>query len=293
MSAFSADWLALRETADARARSGALVAMLPHRYRAILDLGAGTGANLRWLAPQLGFGQYWTLVDHDASLLAAARRTLADWARRSGFGLDARDGRLDIVGADFDCAVEIRRLDISTGLDELDIPAGSLVTASALLDLVSERWLSALVERIVARSATVLWALSYDGTVALDPAATEDDRIVTLVNRHQRTDKGFGPALGPGAWRVARDGLEQAGLDVHEADSGWDCSATDGSLLESLIDGWAEAAAAIAPGDDDGRIGRWREARIAQAAQGRLRARVGHRDLAAWPTGIAGSIDKG
>ena len=66
MGDFSADWLALREPADRRARSAALVGRLvawlsgtshpaggcagPLR---VLDLGCGTGANLQYLAPIL------------------------------------------------------------------------------------------------------------------------------------------------------------------------------------------------------------------------------------------------
>jgi len=31
----------------------------------IIDLGAGTGANQRWLAPRLPFRQRWIHIDHD------------------------------------------------------------------------------------------------------------------------------------------------------------------------------------------------------------------------------------
>ena len=85
-SGFSAAWLALREPHDAAARAAELVGLLRtrssddaqrRRRRArcratIVDLGAGSGANLRWLAPRLGGEQAWLLVDHDAALLAAA-----------------------------------------------------------------------------------------------------------------------------------------------------------------------------------------------------------------------------
>jgi spermidine synthase len=37
----------------------------------VVDLGAGTGANLRRLAPLLGSGQRWTLVELDPALVAA------------------------------------------------------------------------------------------------------------------------------------------------------------------------------------------------------------------------------
>src|SRR5438874_8082377 len=65
---FSAGWLALREAADhaarsdrlARAAAGAIRGRTPVR---IVDLGCGTGSNLRYLAPRLPPPQRWLLVD--------------------------------------------------------------------------------------------------------------------------------------------------------------------------------------------------------------------------------------
>ncbi len=160
------------------------------------------------------------------------------------------------------------------------MPDGCLVTASALLDLVSRDWLEGLAAAVAASSASVLIALSFDGTIAIDPEAAEDETIAALVNRHQRTDKGFGPALGPEAWRVAGELLAGAGLAVRTAATPWHCGAADAALLEPLIAGWAEAALAVAPARRHA-IEAWRERRLAEAAGGALRLTVGHRDLVA------------
>jgi hypothetical protein len=157
-----------------------------------------------------------------------------------------------------------------------------LVTASALLDLVSEHWLTALCARIVASHATVLWALSYDGRIALAPAHPDDDWIVDRINRHQHTDKGFGAALGPDAWRFAGRQLEQAGYEVRTADSSWHCGAAERGLLDVLIEGWGQAAAEIAPADAQ-RSRAWCRLRLEQSARGELTASVGHQDLLAAP----------
>src|SRR4051812_30265179 len=77
----SAGWLVLREPADAGARGPALVdhltARLPATDRHVIhDLGCGTGAMGRWLAPRLPGQQHWVLHDQDTDLLerAAANR---------------------------------------------------------------------------------------------------------------------------------------------------------------------------------------------------------------------------
>ncbi|MGH6945123.1 MAG: hypothetical protein ACREH6_13000, partial [Geminicoccaceae bacterium] len=75
MSAFETAWLALREPYDHAARDRGLAARFAAALGAaptLVDLGSGTGANLRCLAPHLGPGQNWRCLDHDAGLLAAA-----------------------------------------------------------------------------------------------------------------------------------------------------------------------------------------------------------------------------
>ena len=75
--AFDAAWLTLREPVDHRSRAETLVTEVEREWRlrgwrTVLDLGSGTGSNLRYLAPRLSGRQVWTLFDQDAELLASA-----------------------------------------------------------------------------------------------------------------------------------------------------------------------------------------------------------------------------
>ena len=72
----SREWLALREPADAAARAPELVEHLARHLpatgrRVIHDLGCGTGAMGRWLAPLLPGPQHWVVHDRDADLLGS------------------------------------------------------------------------------------------------------------------------------------------------------------------------------------------------------------------------------
>jgi glycosyltransferase involved in cell wall biosynthesis/SAM-dependent methyltransferase len=264
---FSAAWLTLREPVDARARSphvtAALVRALPaRRPLRVLDLGAGTGSNARFLAPRLPGPSLWTLVDQDAGLLTTARSRLpADTATR---------------------VAHLSRLD-----DFVDLFAATdLVTASALLDLASASWLAGLVDRVRSTGAAVLFALSYDGRFACAPVDADDERVRTLVNLHQRVDKGLGPALGPTAGDDVARRLRRAGYQVWSEPSDWILGPDDDVLQRQLIEGWAEAASALAPADA-GWIREWRRRREAHLAGGRSAMVVGHLDVAGVP--LAGS----
>ena len=88
----SPDWLALREPADAAARSAELAERLGRHLPAagrlvIHDLGGGSGAMGRWLAPRLPGPQHWVVHDRDEDLLALA---LADPPDAAGVTVEAR-----------------------------------------------------------------------------------------------------------------------------------------------------------------------------------------------------------
>jgi len=269
MGEFSAEWLALREPADHGARSVRLTRAIAERIAAskrrprIVDLAAGAGSNMRYLAPYLPPRQHWRLIDHDATLLRVASRT--------------RDANVATIAAE--------RFDLST----LDAPSAhelfdgaSLVTASALLDLVSERFVRVVVAACRGAGAAVLFALTYDGRIACTPEDSGDAEVRDLVNRHQRDDKGFGPALGPAAADEAVGQFAAAGFDVDRDRSDWRLAAGDGELQRALIDGWATAAIDMAP-DRAAIVDGWRARRLAHVDGGTSIIVVGHEDIAGFP----------
>lgn len=269
MSGFSADWLALREPHDAAARAGALEAELARWAEGrgeplrIVDLGAGTGANPRHLAPRLPGAQCWTLVELDPALIAAGEPRLPRTA-----GIEAAYRRADL------------RLELEAVLEG----PFDLVTCSALLDLVSADWLARLVRIVQAHDLALLAVLTYDGRVVLEPVHPLDGEVIALVDRHQRTDKGFGPALGPEAAFALATSLEAAGERPRVALSDWTAGPDDRAFQAALVEGWAEAATAIAP-ERASAVASWRQERLQLIAAGRSLCRVGHRDLLRLPRG--------
>ena len=97
MGEFTAEWLALREPADAAARSERLLQAVAARFTletnlTVLDVGAGTGANARYLAERLHPQQQWLLVDHDPTLLIEASQRLRGWGEARGLGVSRDEG---------------------------------------------------------------------------------------------------------------------------------------------------------------------------------------------------------
>lgn len=102
-----------------------------------------------------------------------------------------------------------------------------------------------------------------------------------LINRHQRTDKGFGPALGPAAARTASELFAGLGYRMRAQQSDWRLGSHEASLQNALIDGWLGAAVEIAPGAAP-LLEAWSRLRRGQIEHSRLKMDVGHVDIAGW-----------
>ena len=280
---FDAGWLDLREPFDAAARNPALaarfIAALPQRP-VIMDLGAGGGSLFRWLAPRIGGDQAWLLVDADAGLLEHALRITAAWAGAHGFAVRAGSGGLTIRAPGGLWRLASRVADLAD-LAPLDIHEADAIVCSALLDLVSARWIAGLAADVC---GPVLTCLNVDGHDAMRPLHGTDRAITAGFRRDQGRDKGFGPALGRHVEAAFRAAFAAEGFTVSTAESDWRIPPGAAQMLSALVQGHAAAATGWMPAAR-GTIAHWQKVRLRQIATGRLAMRIGHRDLLAIPNG--------
>lgn len=263
-------WLDLREPADAAARSRDLVRLLRGRLLpvdgrlVIHDLACGSGSMGRWLAPLLPGPQHWVLHDRDPDLLGLAE------ADPSGH---AADGSA--------VTVETRFSDV-TRLGEGELGGATLVTASALLDLLTADELAELIRACAAAGCPVLLTLSVTGRVEWLPADLLDARVASAFDAHQRRATPRGRLLGPDAAQAAADGFRQLGAEVIVRPSPWRLAVADTALFGKWLAGWIGAACeqepALAPA-----AGGYRRRRLRQAGAGRVAVTVGHDDLLVLP----------
>ncbi|MCB1484424.1 MAG: class I SAM-dependent methyltransferase [Hyphomicrobiaceae bacterium] len=242
MTMFSSDWLSLRESADLRSRNREIVNAVSawfglREHMHVLDLGAGTGSNLRATAPLLCNKQSWTLVDTDADLIAHARQALRRWADSSepdgNDGLRIRKGHAEI-------SVSFQRRDLAAGLGDL-VKDTDLVTASAFFDLVSAAFIRELARTLAAARVAFYGALTYNGLQKWTPHRPTDNQIAAAFNRHQLNDKGFGPAAGPMAPALLADQFRLEGYSVVEGESPWKLDQSERTLIAELQRGHAMA----------------------------------------------------
>ena len=274
MSGFSVEWLNLRETADQRARDGALreqalqwvglganpATNVDAGESIVVDLGSGTGSTLRALAAPGSQRLVWRLIDNDGDLLDEA-------LRRHG-----RQYRIEDYQSDL------------TIVRELPLGGARLVTASALMDLVSAGFVDALVQRVASIGSGwpvgLYAALNYDGTTEWKPAHPYDAAVLAAFNSDQQKDKGFGAALGPRAGSYLATALTNAGFKVQTASTPWRLSATDAAMMTQLVNGIADAVSE-GYGLEPAKLAEWRSFRLTHCEDGSCT--VGHLDVLALP----------
>jgi hypothetical protein len=265
----SREWLALREPADAAARAVDLVEQLDRRLPetggwVIHDLGGGTGAMGRWLAPLLSGPQRWVVHDLDRDLLEVAAVQLPG---------RAADGA--------EVSVEPQQSDI-TSLGQRDLAAATLITASALLDVLTEDELAGLVTVCATARCPALLTLSVVGRVEVVPPDPLDRRVAAAFDAHQRRATDRGRLLGPDAVAFAVEQFGQAGAEVLVRPSPWRLDALEAELAAEWLTGWVAAAReqqVELAADSDAYLRR----RLAEARAGRLAVRVDHADLLVLP----------
>ncbi len=278
---FDAHWLDLREPFDHAARStalaDALVARLPARPK-LLDLGAGSGSLFRWLAPRIGRAQVWTLLDADPAMIDAAFDRIADWAELNDWPVTTPGRAMLLHTPRGAWRIEAIIADLAA-VSTLPVAKHDAVVNTALCDLVSRRWIDTLVPRL---TVPFYAALMVDGRASWAPAHPLDRAVAAAFRRDQGRDKGFGPALGPKAPAAMTERFKEAGWQVATATSDWRIGPADTAMLRAVIDGDALAATVA----DERRVDAyldWRDDRRRQAARGKLRLALGHRDLLALP----------
>ncbi len=284
---FDGDWLDLREPFDARARNAelafALSDALPDRPR-IMDLGAGTGALLRWLGHFIGRAQAWTLVDADGALLARAFETIRERAEAVGWAVTAPDRRTLLVHAPGGAwRVEGLVADLREAPDNLPLDKFDAVVNTALCDLVSEDWVADMADAIAEHGLPFYAALNVTGRERFAPPHRADAIVARGFARDQARDKGFGGiALGAKAPAVIAGAFAGHGYRIARGASPWVVKRQEGAMAAALAEGHALAAAAWER-RGEAAIDGWLADRRRQAMAGRLTALVGHTDILALP----------
>jgi hypothetical protein len=177
--------------------------------------------------------------------------------------------------------VQTRQRDV-TELTVDELVGADLVTASALLDLLTAEEVDRIVAACAGAGCPTLATISVVGRVALDPPELLDARIGAAFDAHQRRVVSGRRLLGPDAVGTIRAAFARHGVATLVRPSPWRLGPDDAELLTEWFGGWVDAACEHAPMLADPAAAYARR-RLRQIADGQLTATVHHLDLLAVP----------
>lgn len=281
---FAISWLDARESADVRARDVGIVELIGQFRNGlesinVVDLGAGTGALFRYLAPKLGGQQTWRFIDNSDVLRQQIPSRLTAWVAETKLSIKIGKN-LWCVGNDSEkYCVFYEQKDFGKGFDEFRVkPQPHLITASALLDLVSGSWIEELTAFCLRMGASFYGCLTYDGKIEWSPSHPGDTKLLQLLNQDQKRDKGLGPALGPDSLPFVTQSLASRGFSIELASTPWVLGPDDVELQYALLSQWTklfENAAVWRPQE----FYNWKKFRLETMVDSGSCLEIGHYDI--------------
>lgn len=291
----SFEWLLLRYDADRDARSQAVESLVHEHvedrdFVRVLDLAAGAGAGMIYLAPRLPVPrQQWTLLDRDPALAERVRTGVRTFQRRIP-GIEHRGD--EILFDDNRVTYQALTGDfLSPACPIYDQPV-DLVVVHALFDLLPaetlDRFLALAMSRWRDARPAFYFTIHLDHGFALAPAHPDDDRVRALFHAHMQRPQSAGRALGPDSAGVLLTSLRAVGLEVEHASSPWRIGARETAFLQANLDFVEDAARdMIVDGDPTMRMDeleRWLAHRRDAIAAEALTMEIAHQDIwATWP----------
>jgi hypothetical protein len=261
-------WLAARVAADNAARAVTVSTLLPELINyliaragsdatvEIIDLGAGTGANQRWLAPRLPILQHWLHLDHNPVISRSL--PLLDDTVIIDEGVEALCQLLTKASGD-----------------------RQLVTCSALLDVLTTEQIEAVCRAVIDNRVPAFFSLTVTGGLRLSPTDPHDQLLLAAFNDHQRR----AGRAGPDATTLTVNLLRAAEFAVTTQETSWRLTAQSGlAFVDQML---AERLAAAVAQDPAlaASAAAWLELRRAQLAAGLLRIELDHCDILGIPGG--------
>ena len=221
---FSKSWINIRVDYDNISRSTVLVDHINKLSQEddidLIDLYCGSGNFLIWSLNKDILFKNCILVDHDVKLLKSIKSNLRTHLRPM-YSIQSNTNNLDLLikrNSKTLSSISIKKNDCD-GYRYLS-EKYHVISYSAALDIMSKSSIASALKRIK-KNNILYFSLCFNGQVRWTPTNTFDKYILTFFNNHQRSDKGFGNALGSKSIEFIKQKADKLNLNIIVKDSPW------------------------------------------------------------------------
>ena len=237
--AYYLDWLAERYHFDAAARNPAVEQKFLHTLPAqdtisLVDVGAGSGANCRYLMEKITTDQQWLLIEQNPDFSQASLQALQEYASRQGYTSILEQNTLIIQTPTKTVQVKARcgsllEIDGLANLSNTDA-----VVANAVFDLFTPAQFEAFVSTLAQHSLIFLSTLNYEN-MSFSSGNGQDEKVIALYHAHMLRQQTVGKAMGPTCVPQMIEILQKQRYTVSSGNSVWHIQRKHEKMISYLL----------------------------------------------------------
>jgi hypothetical protein len=303
------EWLQVREQLNNAARSSFIVQQFSHLWRLrnyinIVDLVAGTGELLRYLAPQLPLDQSWELFHSPELESSFIQQTMSDWAHEQEYTIGQESGGGHIQIGDYRITYKLFEQTQPFHWPDLELDQVHALVSTDGWSLVPTENIIEIIHQ--ASEAGIAWysSMVYNSHIQWKPSHSQDALMLELLHRSIKesrepeldsdsaadTDEEIielphaGPEpMGDEAPVYLQRLLAEQRYLVHESEGFWNIKPADTKVIRLLFQAYRHALKQLGTAEEQKLGQQWLDSRSYELAAGKLSAEIGFSELLAKP----------
>ena len=248
-------WLDERYRFDAVARNPTIEQKFLHSLPSkdtisLVDVGAGSGANGRYLMEKIPANQQWVLIEQNPDFSKASLQVLQQHARHQGYTSFLEQDTLTLQTPTKTIQVNAKQGSLLEIENMTDLSHTDAVVANAVFDLFTPHQFDTFVSTIARYQLIFLSTLNYEN-MHFSPNTPQDEKMIALYHAHMLRPQTVGTAMGPDCIPQISEILKKYRYAVDTGSSIWNIHSKDEKMMQYLLNFMESSITELPPSPED------------------------------------------
>jgi hypothetical protein len=216
----------------------------------LVDAGAGSGANMRYLMEKIPASQQWVLIEQNPDFSKASLQVLQQHARHQGYTSFMEQDTLTLQTPTKTIQVNAKQGSLLEIENLTDLSHTDAIVSNAVFDLFTLHQFDTFVSTIARYQLIFLSTLNYEN-MHFSPTRWQDEKMIALYHAHMLRPQTVGPAMGPACIPQMSDILKKHRYAVATGSSLWNIHSKDEKMMRYLLNFMETSIAELPPSPED------------------------------------------
>jgi len=207
---------------------------------------------------------------------------LAGWGEKNKWSVISSKGKLKLTKAGKTMSIQMQNGSLTNLETILKTHSVQLVTANAVMDLLTYKQLKKFIEPLSRRNIALLLTINYQ-SMAFSDNGNLEKFYITLFNKHMQRKQKFGKAMGPHCTGKIEKVLKAHGYSFIKGESPWKVSPNQRKMLIFILKFIQETIPDLLKnGSEIKKFFDWTELIKKKIKKQSLSLTINHSDIYAW-----------